>query len=147
MASSKTFSRFVTIALIIFFTPIFVFGATIAVTGLVTVHVDTAEGPNVYVPVPALLFDLAVMAAPLAMPDDALDEVRREIGPYQPALEDLADELHTMPSGVLVEFESGDENVKVTKNWRSFKVQVESDDADVSVSVPSRLMSRALDVL
>lgn len=148
MARNSRLSRYLTIALIIFFTPIFVFGATIALTGFVTVEVhDKNEGIDVYVPVPAILFDLAILVAPLVIPDDALDEARREIGPYQEAIEAFAEELVDMPSGVLVEFESKDEHVLITKTWRSFKIDVRSADADVKVKMPARLLSRALDIL
>lgn len=147
MSQRRTFSRFVTIALILFFAPIFVFGATIALTGMVTVDVRTADGPNVYVPVPALLFDIAVFLAPLVVPDDALADARREVEPYRESLELIADELRECPSGTLVEVKGRDEYVKVTKSWRSFEVKVDTEDADVNVKVPARLMSRALDVL
>lgn len=147
MSQSSRFNRFVTIALILFFAPIFVFGATIAVTGIVTVDVRTADGPNVYVPVPALLFDIAVLFAPLVVPDDALADARREVAPYRESLELIADELRDCPSGTLVEVKGRDEHVKVTKSWRSFEVKVDTEDAYVDVKVPARLMSRALDVL
>jgi hypothetical protein len=147
MSQRKTFSRFVAFALILFFAPIFVFGATIALTGMVTIDVRTADGPNIFVPVPAILLDVAVLLAPLVMPEEALAEARREIAPYQESLELIANELRDCPSGTLVEVKGRNEHVKVSKSWRSFEVAVESDDADVTVKVPARLMSRALDVL
>lgn len=147
MPQRRNFSRFATIALILFFAPIFVFGATIAVTGLVTVDVRTADGPNVYVPVPALLFDIAIFLAPLVLPDDALADARREVAPYKESLDLIADELRDCPSGTLVEVKGRDEHVKVTKSWRSFEVKVDTEDTYVDVQVPARLMSRALDVL
>jgi len=147
MSQRRPFSRFVTIALILFFAPIFVFGATIALTGMVTVDVRTADGPDVYVPVPALLFDIAILLAPLVIPEDALAEARREVEPYRESLEIIADELRDCPSGTLVEFKGRGEHVKVSKSWRSFEVKVDTEDADVDVKVPARLMSRALDVL
>jgi len=147
MSERSHFSRFVTIALILFFAPIFVFGATIAVTGIVTVDVRTADGPDIYVPVPALLFDIAVLLVPLVVPDEALADARREVAPYRESLELIADELRDCPSGTLVEVRGRDEHVKVTKSWRSFEVKVDTEDAYVDVKVPARLMSRALDVL
>ena len=137
------------VALIILLTPIFVLGATIAATGTVTVKVreNTPDGVDLFIPVPALLFDVVVFLAPLMMPDEALAEIREEIEPWQPALEAVAEELENCPSGVLVEVETGDEHVRVYKEWRSFHVDVESPEADVQVAVPARLMSRALDIL
>ena len=148
MARRSRLSRYLTIALILFFTPIFVFGATIALTGFVTVEVhDRNEGVNLYIPFPAILIDLALFAAPMVVPDDALDDARREIAPYQDAIESFVEELEDIPSGVLVEFESDEEHVQVSKSWGSFKVDVQSPDTDVKVKVPARLMSKALDVL
>lgn len=148
MARRSRLSRYLTIAFILFITPIFVFGATVALTGFVTVEVhQKSEGVDLYIPFPAILLDLAIMVAPMVIPDDAMDDARREIAPYQEAIEGFAEELEGIPSGVLVEFESENEHVLVTKSWRSFQVNVESEEADVNVKVPARLMSRALDVL
>ena len=52
-----------------------------------------------------------------------------------------------MPTGVLVEVEDGDEHVTIRKSWRSFHIDVQSSDTDVSVTIPARLLSRSLDIL
>ncbi len=142
-------TRFVAISLIVCLTPIFALGATVAATGTVTVQVHERgpDGVRLYIPVPALLIDAAVALAPLVIPADELAEARREIAPYRDGLEALAAELEGMPSGVLADVRSGGERVRITKTWRSFEIDVESDDADVHVAVPARLLSRALDVL
>ena len=76
------FARFVTFALLLLFMPIFAFGATVAATGTITVSVQEAgpDGVNLWIPVPALMADLAIFAAPMIMPDDALEglEARHE---------------------------------------------------------------------
>lgn len=146
MARQSRLSRYLTIALILLVTPIFVFGAALAVTGFVTVEVYEEDGTNLYIPVPALLFDVAIFVAPMVMPDQALADARREIEPYRDALVTLAEELEDCPSGVLVDYRGNDERVQISKGWRSFKVDVDSDDTEVHVKVPARLMSRALDV-
>jgi hypothetical protein len=146
MARQSRLSRYLTIALILLVTPIFVFGAALAVTGFVTVEVYEEDGTNLYIPVPALLFDVAIFVAPMVMPDEALADARREIAPYRDALVTLAEELEDCPSGVLVDYRGNDERVQISKGWRSFKVDVDSDDTEVHVKVPARLMSRALDV-
>jgi hypothetical protein len=146
MARQSRLSRYLTIALILLVTPIFVFGAALAVTGFVTVEVYEEGGTNLYIPVPALLFDVAIFVAPMVMPDQALADARREIEPYRDALVTLAEELEDCPSGVLVDYRGNDERVQISKGWRSFKVDVDSDDTEVHVKVPARLMSRALDV-
>ena len=145
----RPFTRYVAIALLVFLMPIFAFGTAVAATGTVTVRVHErgADGVNLYIPVPALLLDLAVFAAPRLMPEDALAEARAEIAPFREGLEALAEELENCPDGVLVEVQTPTEHVRVVKSWRSFEIEVDSDDADVRVSVPARLASRLLDVL
>ncbi len=141
--------RYVAFALLVFLMPIFAFGAAVAATGTVTVRVHERgdDGVRLYIPVPALLIDLAVFAAPHLMPDDALAEVRAEIEPFRDGLEAVAEELEACPQGVLVDVRTPDEHVRVTRSWRSFEVEVDSEDADVRVSVPARLVSRMLDVI
>ena len=142
------FKRFVAICLLLLFMPVFVFGATVAATGTVTVRVQEANGVDLWIPMPALLFDLAVFAAPRLMPEHELDQVRREIAPYHDALVTMAEEIESIPAGtVLVEVHDGDEHVRIEKNWRSFEIVVDSPDADVRVSLPARLLSRSLDIL
>lgn len=143
----RRFRRFLVIALLFLLTPIFVFGATVAATGTITVRVAEPGGTNLYVPVPALLFDLAAFAIPMIVPQDAMDDVRREIAPYRETLEALADELANCPPGVLVEVKDGDEYVTVSKSWRNFEIEVDSPDADIRVSIPARLLGRSLDII
>lgn len=145
----RPFMRYVAIALIVLITPIFALATAVAVTGTVTVSVQEKgpDGTRIYVPVPALLLDAAIALAPMIIPEEELAEARREIAPYRDGLEALASELENMPAGVLVEVEGPDEHVLITKTWRSFEISVESDDADVRVTVPARLVSRVLDVL
>ncbi len=145
----RPFTRYVAIALLVFLMPVFAFATAVAATGTVTVRIHERgdDGVNLYIPVPALLIDLAVFAAPRLMPEDALAEVRAEIAPFRQELEAIAEELENCPNGVLVEVLTPTEHVRVSKTWRSFEVEVDSDDADVRVSVPARLASRVLDVL
>jgi len=145
MARSRL-SRYLTIGCLILLTPIFVFGATIAVTGFVTVEVYEEGGTNLFIPVPAILFDLAIFAAPMVIPDEELEDARREIAPYRDALETIADELKDCPSGVIVDYQGNGEHFQLTKTWRSYQIDVDTDDTEVHVKMPARLMSRALDV-
>lgn len=143
----RRITRYVAIALLVLFMPIFVFGATVAATGTVTVSVQEKGGTHLWIPVPALLFDLAVFAAPRFMPEQDMENARRELAPYRDSLEMMAEELEGIPAGsVLVSVESDHETVKITKDWRSFNIEVQSPDADVRVSVPARLLSRSLDI-
>ena len=143
------FMRFLTICAVLFLVPIFVLGATVAATGTVTVKVQekTADGLNLYIPMPALLFDLAMFAVPAVLPKDELREIRREMAPFRADLERLAAEIENIPSGVLVEVQDGDEHVLISKQGRSFRVEVQSDDTDVTVAVPARFLSRAMNTI
>ncbi len=146
---SRPFTRFVAITLIVLLTPVFTLAATVAATGTVTVRVHERgpDGVRLTIPLPALLFDAALGLAPLVIPEDELAEMRRQIAPYREGLEALAAELEKMPAGVLADIHSDGEHVRITKTWRSFEIDVESDDADVHVAMPARFLSRVLDVL
>lgn len=144
----RRLTRYVAIALIVLLTPIFAFATAVAATGTVTVRVhEPNDGVNLYLPVPALLLDLAIFAAPRLLPAEALAEARAEIAPYRAGLEAVARELENCPAGVLVEVDTPAERVRVVKTRRSFEIEVDSDDADVRVTVPARLASRVLSVL
>ena len=141
--------RWLAIAMIILMSPIVALATTVAATGIVTVQVQESspDGTQLYIPVPALLLDLAVFAAPMVIPNDELAQMRREVAPYRDGLRAMAESIESIPSGVLVEVDSRDEQVRIVKQGRSFHIEVQSDDADVSVSVPARLLSRSLDIL
>ena len=145
----RPYLRWTAIALVCLMSPFFALAAAVAVTGTVTVEVDekSADGTHLYIPVPALAFDLALLAAPWIIPDDALAEVRREIGPYRQGLQEMAEGLESMPSGVLVEVHSDGEHVRITKQGRNFHIRVQSEDSDVSIAVPARLLSSSLKVI
>lgn len=145
----RPWKRYLSIALVVLLTPIFVLGATVAATGTVTVTVDekTPDGVRLVLPFPALLFDLAIFAAPQMVPEQELAEIRREVEPFRASLGAMARELESMPSGVLVEVEDGEEHVSIRKSSRAFHIDVRSSDADVTVTLPARLLSRSLDLL
>lgn len=145
----RPWTRYVAIALLVVLMPVFAFATAVAATGTVTVRVHDrgGDGVRLYLPVPALLVDLAVFAAPRLVPDEALAEARREIEPFRDGLEALAEEIESCPQGVLVDVRTDDEHIRVVKGWRSFEVTVDSEDLDLEVSVPARLAGRLLDVL
>ena len=145
----RSWTRYVAIALLVVLMPVFAFATAVAATGTVTlsVHDRGEDGVRLYLPVPALLVDLAVFAAPRLVPEEALAEARREIEPFRDGLEALAEEIESCPQGVLVDVRTADEHIRVVKGWRSFEVTVDSEDLDLEVSVPARLAGRMLDVL
>lgn len=140
--------RFLAFALLCALTPIFVFGATVAATGTVQirVHEHGPDGVNLWIPVPAIFFDVALFAAPRMIQADGLSEARAAVEPYLPALRSLASELEAMPNAVLVEVESPDEHVQIVKSFGSFHIEVHDQDTDVSVIVPARLIGSALGI-
>ena len=140
--------RFFVIGLILLMAPIIALGATVAATGVATVRVAESgpDGVDLWIPVPALLFDVAVATVPRLMPEYELEQARREIEPYLPMLRDLAEVVEDLPSATLVQVESRRERVRIAKEGRNFEILVESDDADVRVTVPARLFGRTLDI-
>lgn len=138
--------RFLAIALVLLVSPIFVLAATVAATGTVTVavHDRGADGINLWLPVPALLIDLAAVVGPQVIPQDALDEIRREVAPYRALILEAVRQLEDCPNGVLVEVVNRNEHVVVRKTHGRFQVTVDSIDLDVRVSVPDRVARRAL---
>jgi len=148
-AKRRPFLRYVAVALLVLLMPFFVLAATVAATGTVSVSVEQPgpDGVDLWLPVPALLVDLAVFAAPHLVPEHELAEARREAEPYLPALEAMAEALEDCPEGVHVEVKSHDQHFLITKTWRSFHVDVQSPDTNVQVEVPARLLGRVLDVL
>lgn len=148
----RRMNRFVAFVLLCIFTPIFVFGATavatVAATGTVQVRIDERgeDGANLWIPVPAILFDIALFAAPRMVPPEELQEAREQIAPYLPALRQLADALEALPNATLVEVESPTEHVRISKRFGTFHVEVHDQDADVSVQIPARLFGSALGI-
>ena len=144
----RPYFRYLTIALLICCLPFFALGATIAATGTVMVDIEEAgpDGVSLWIPVPVLLFDLAVFAAPMLMPEDALDEARAEIEPFLPALQEFAETLEDCPNGTLVEVEGKTEHVRIGKEGRRLTIRVDSPDADINISVPVRILGRSLDL-
>ncbi|MEM8994433.1 MAG: hypothetical protein AAGF23_06530 [Acidobacteriota bacterium] len=145
----RFFARLVAIALVCCFMPIFVFGATVAATGTVSVRVQDSgpDGVNLFIPVPAVLLDAAVFVAPAVIPEGDLEAARMEAAPYLPMLRRLANELTDIPAGsVLVHVDNPEEQILITKGWRNFEISVDSGDTQVHVSVPARLMKRSLSV-
>lgn len=143
------FFRFLTVAVLFCLMPFFVFGATVAATGTMVVSVQEhgPNGVNLWIPVPALLVDVAVFAVPRILPAEEMAQIKHDLAPFRATIETMADELEAIPAGsVLLQVQDGDERVQISKTWRSFEVAVDSPDTDVRVSMPARLLSRSLDI-
>lgn len=118
--------------------------ATVMSTGMVTVSVqeDGPQGHRIFVPVPALVLDLGLGIAMLAMPAEELERIREEARPFAPALGSIARELERCPDATLVEVESDRESVRVVKRGGTFVVDVDAEDGQVRVALPARSLTR-----
>ena len=115
-------------------------GAVAAIYRGGTIAVDVREsngGTKVAVGVPAGLANLAIALAPGDLiPVEEVAPIADELRPYWPAAQAALDELSRLPDFVLVEVEGRDEHVLVKKVDRKIVVLVESDGAQVEVSIP-----------
>jgi hypothetical protein len=120
--------------------------ATVASLGVVVVDVREGGpgGHRIVVPVPLVLAQAALAVAPAVAPADKLripdNEALEHIGLAREVLEALAE----APDGELVRVEETNEQVLITKEGRSLRVQVRSDDENVNVTVPLHLAMQAL---
>lgn len=118
--------------------------AAVASTGVVTVDVreEGPSGTRLLVPVPALVLDLGLGVAQLAVPRDELARIRAEVRPFAPGITELARELERCPDATLVEVTSDRESVRVTKRGHTFVVDVDGHDGQVRVVLPARTLTR-----
>jgi len=120
--------------------------ATIASLGVVVVDVREGGpgGHRVVVPVPLVFAQAALAVAPAVAPRDKLRipdaEALEHIGLAREVLEAIA----AAPDGELVRVEEANEQVVITKEGRSLRVQVHSDHENVNVTVPFHLAMQAL---
>lgn len=123
-------------------------GAVFAYGGVMTVRVqDTAEGTNLYIPVPVALVDAAVATGATLIPRRELDdliEIHADLGDWQPALRDVLRALDEAPDVTLVEVDDGPTHVVVRKVGRTLRVDVREPGLAVRVSVPTRFASRTV---
>lgn len=126
--------------------------AAVASTGVVTVDVreEGPSGTRLLVPVPALVLDLGLDVAQLAVPRDELARIRvpsaalraGEVRPFAPGITELARELERCPDATLVEVTSDRESVRVTKRGHTFVVDVDGPEGQVRVVLPARTLTR-----
>jgi hypothetical protein len=118
-------------------------GAVFLATGGVAVCRVATPEVNLTIPVPTHLIDVALVAARFGMPDHELAQMRREVEPWIPMIEAGTRELAVLPDGtVLVAVETSEVTVLVERRGGRFRVDVDSPDADVHVSLPARSFKR-----
>lgn len=117
---------------------VLVFSAGAAVYNAGVVHVDVLDksdgGVRVVMPVPAVLLTAGLAFAP----DEAFAEARRHIGPWSPAVRAALEALEECEDGILVDVTTSDETVLIEKQGRALLIGVDTDDAQISLSVPIR---------
>jgi hypothetical protein len=113
--------------------------------GLGGVGVVRVEAPdvNLYLPIPTHLADAGLLVARATMPDEARAELRQELEPWLPLIQQVTDAIADVPNGsVLVSVETADEKVLIQKSLGRFTVDVDAEDANVHVSLPARSVKR-----
>lgn len=125
-------------------------GVIYAHGGVMSVRVHEAEqGLDLYVPVPMVIVDGAVATASHVMPNEDWLEMQADLdlGEWAPLVREVLKALDDCPDAVLVEVIDGNERVRVTKEGRYLKVDVDQDDVDVRVSIPTRSVRRTVNRL
>jgi hypothetical protein len=122
-------------------------GAVLFHEGAITVNVKEmkkdGEAQRVFVVAPAAIVPWAIKL----MPQGHMPRLPEEARLALPAMQAAVDELERIPDTVLVEVDSRDEHVKVSKEGGYFIVDVKSDREEVHVSVPIRAARHTLEEL
>ncbi len=99
----------------------------------VSVHIKQ-EGIKFWVPVPSLWLETGAALVPFD--DLGLDDMPEEARQAIRAASGMMDELGRIDDAQLVEVETGEETVKISKRGKLLHVEVRSADADVDIDVP-----------
>lgn len=106
-------------------------------------QVEDVEGGDFSVRVPAGLADLALTFVPASVVRDLAEELE----PVWPVARASYDGIAEAPNFVMVEYNDGDEHVRVEKRGHSLVVHVDSDNEKIHVELPLRLVERILSKL
>ncbi len=110
--------------------------------GIAAVDVETAD-VDLFIPVPLRLLDVGIGVARFVVPDFDIEreldaETREHLKEMQPMIDQLVDELGSLPSGELVRVRNGEDLVVIRSARGHLKVEVDTPDARVRVSLPQR---------
>jgi hypothetical protein len=128
-------------------------GATAAAiyrAGAIIVDVESNEGMELSVRVPAGLADVAIALVPAEPLREFADELQlwtAELEPWWPAVRTSYRELAEAPDFVLVEVSGTEERLVVRKRGTRLVIDFSSDGERVHVVVPLRTVERALNKL
>jgi hypothetical protein len=111
-------------------------GAAFISAGTVYVSVQEkgSDGFSISIPVPVNLASTALSF----IPEEELEDIRAEIGPWMPVVEVVLEELARCPDGPLVEVENDRETVTIVKRGGKIIIDVDNRHDKVHVSVPIR---------
>ncbi len=111
-------------------------GAAFISAGTVYISVQEkgSDRFNITIPVPVNLASAALSF----IPEENLEEIRAEIGPWMPVIEIVLEELARCPDAPLVEVENAHETVTIVKRGGKLVIDVDTRDETVHVSVPIR---------
>lgn len=111
-------------------------GAAFISAGTVYVSVQEKgpDGFSISIPVPVNLASTALSF----IPEEELEDIRAEIGPWMPVVEVVLEELARCPDGPLVEVESDRETVTIVKRGGKIIIDVDNRHDKVHLSVPIR---------
>jgi hypothetical protein len=124
---------------------LFLTGTTVVMGAVMTYNAGTVRvsvqekkpgGQNVRVIVPAVVIGPAVELIPAR----ELERHAEDLRPWLPAIRIASKSLSEAPDAVLVEVIDSHDHVVITKRGGSLLVDVTSDDADVHVAVPLKLV-------
>lgn len=116
--------------------------------GITSVRVhDKEDDFHLYIPVPAAMIQVGLTAASAAGAFDEIGPLPEEARKWMPVARAAVEALAEAPDTVLVEVESPDEHVRITKRGSRLVIQVRSPEADVDVTIPARLITRVFDVV
>ena len=128
-------------------------GGVFLLGGVATVSVvEHNDGVRVYLPVPMALVHAAAATTEVFFLDEILDEIEIETGgrfaELAPQVLAMLEVLEDVPNGtILVEVQDREDHVTVSKVRGKFKVEVESPDISVNVSVPTRSVKKIVRTL
>lgn len=103
--------------------------------GMIMVSVDPKEfgQPSIFLPIPAAFVNAFAGRAIT----EAAHCAPREVREWTPAIEAALAEIEKHPNVTLVDVQDRDEHVRISMKNRDLVITVDSDEADVLVSVPT----------
>ena len=136
---------------VLFLSCIVVLGAAIAWSGVATVRIeDPEDGFSLYLPVPMAAVEAAVASMRWGESGHLrmkLDTHLRELGEFGPLVGALLLDLENSPDVTLVEVESHESVVAISKRGGSLLIDVDDRGSGVHVSLPIRSVRRTLDTI